>query len=182
MKVWSVVRGIGVALAVVAFAGAGGEAAVAQAPIGPRQHFAGIVNGVRGRVVVDTVCSGPAGGHRTGRVKGGQTMAVAEVAHGHGDTGPFSQIDAWFAPVRTGTKPVMLTFTGYGRSQKVPRSVRVPCNGKGEAVFSSCPYLAPCAAGFVQDRLKVKFENIAAGASRSGRYGAAEPRLETPAG
>jgi len=89
-------------------------------------------------------------------------MAVAEVAHGHGDTGLFSRIYAWFEPVRTGTRPVMLSFTEYGRPRDIPRSVRVPCNGKGEAVFSSCPYLAPCAAGFVQDRLKVKFENIAA--------------------
>jgi hypothetical protein len=169
MKDWSVVRGITVAFAVIAFAGAGGEAAVAQTPIGPHQHFVGIVNGVEGRVVVDTVCPGPAGGHRTGPVKRGQTMAVAEAADGHGDTGPFSKIYAWFEPVRSGHRPVMLTFTEYGRPRDIPRSVRVPCDGKGEAVFSSCPYLAPCAAGFVQDRLKVKFENIAAQPSR-GRY------------
>ncbi len=161
MKAWSVVRGITVALAVIAFAGAGGEAAFAQTPIGPHQHFAGIVNGVEGSVVVDTVCPA-AGGHRTGPVEKGQAMEVAEVAHRHGDTGVFSQVYAWFAPVRAGTKPVMLTFTKYGRSKTIPRSVRVPCGGKGGAVFSSCPYLAPCAAGFVQDRLKVKFENVAA--------------------
>jgi hypothetical protein len=166
MKDWPVVRGITVAFAVIALAGAGGQAAVAQTPIGPHQHFSGMVNGVEGSVVVDTVCPGPAGGHRIGPVKRGQTMAVAEVMHGHGYTGLFSHIHAWFGPVRTGHRPVMLTFTKYGLPRDIPRSVRVPCNGTGEAVFSSCPYLAPCAAGFVQDRLQVRFENIAAQPSR----------------
>jgi hypothetical protein len=170
MKNRPVVRGITIAFAVIAFAGAGGEAAAAQTPIGPHQHFAGSVNGKERRVVVDTVCPGPAGGHRTGPVKRGQAMAVAQVKHGHGDTGQFSEVHAWFEPVRAGHRPVMLTFTKYGRSRDIPRSVRVPCTGKGEAVFSSCPYLAPCAAGFVQDRLKVRFENIAASPSRGGRY------------
>lgn len=156
------VRSLMVALAVVAFAGAGAGTAAAQAPIGPHQHFAGLVNGKEDRAVVDTVCPGPASGHRTGPVKKGQTMAVAKAAHGPGDTGLFSVIYSWLEPVRAGAKPVMLSFGRYGKPQDIPRSVRVPCTGKGKAVFSSCPYLAPCAAGFTQDALKVKFENIAA--------------------
>jgi hypothetical protein len=151
-----------VAFAVLAFAGAGGGVAVAQAPIGPHQHFAGLVNGDKGRAVVYTVCPGPASGHRVGPVKKGQTMAVAKAAHGPGDTGVFSRVYSWFEPVRAGTKPVMLIFGRYGKTRDIPRSVRVPCTGKGKAVFSSCPYLAPCAAGFVQDIVKVRFENIAA--------------------
>lgn len=168
MKAGLVARGITAACAVIGLAGAGGGAAVAQTPIGPHQHFAGVVNGVEGPVVVDTVCPGPAGGHRTGPVQRGQAMQVVEVAHGHGDTGPFRRVYAWFEPVRHGTRPAMLTFTEYGRPRGIPRSVRVPCSGTGEAVFSSCPYLAPCAVGFVQDRLKVKFENIAVRPSRNG--------------
>jgi hypothetical protein len=161
MRDRSVVRGIAVAAAIVALVGVGGGAALAQAPIGPRQHFVGMVNGQEGSAVVYTVCPGPVTGHRTGRVRGGQTMAVAEVADGHGDTGLFSQIYSWFQPVRAATRPVALTFKQYGEPQGIPRSVRVPCSGKGKAVFSSCPYLAPCAAGFVWDTLTVTFENIA---------------------
>jgi hypothetical protein len=157
----SLARSIAVAAAIVAFVGVGGGAALAQAPIGPRQHFMGMVNGQEGSAVVYTVCPGPGTGHRTGPVKGGQAMAVAQVAGGHGDTGLFSQIYAWFQPVPAGTGPVALTFRQYGEPQGIPRSVQVPCSGKGEAVFSSCPYLAPCAAGFVWDTLKVTFENIA---------------------
>ena len=162
MTVRSVARSIAVAAAIVAFVGVGGGAALAQAPIGPRQHFTGMVNGQEGSAVVYTVCPGPAAGHRTGPVKGGQTMAVAQVADGPGDTGLFSQIYSWFQPVPARTRPVALTFRQYGEPQRIPRSVRVPCSGTGEAVFSSCPYLAPCAAGFVQDTLTVTFENIAA--------------------
>lgn len=162
-------RVLTVALAILAFAGAGSRAAAAQAPIGRHQHFEGVVNGKKGSVVVRTVCPGPAA-HRTGPVERGQTMAVAKAARGHGYTGLFSHVYAWFQPVRAGTRPVMLTFTRYGKPQDIPRSIRVPCSGKGKAVFSSCPYLAPCAAGFVQDTLKVTFENIAAGPSRTGKH------------
>jgi hypothetical protein len=162
MKDRSIAWSITAAFAVIAFVGAGGAAAAAQAPIGPQQHFAGLVNGKEGTVVVHTVCPGPAAKHRTGPVQKGQTMAVAQAAKGHGDTGLFSQVYAWFQPAPAGTKPVALTFTRYGKPQGIPNSVRVPCNGKGEAVFSSCPYLAPCAAGFIPDTVTVKFENIAA--------------------
>jgi hypothetical protein len=169
MKDRSFARGIPIAIAIVAFVGAGAQTAVAQTPIGPQQHFAGIVNGHEGSAVVYTVCPGPAGGHRRGPLKKGQTMAVAQTADGHGNTGPFSQIYSWFEPVRAGKKPVTLSFSHYGKPKDIPRSVRVPCTGKGHAVFSSCPYLAPCAAGFVQDRVKVKFENVAAKPARAAR-------------
>jgi hypothetical protein len=159
----SVTRSITITLAIIAFAGAGDAAVAAQARIGPHQHFVGIVNGKRGRAVVDTVCPGPAA-KRTGPVKKGQTVAVAQDAHGHGNTGPFSRIYVWFEPVKAGTRPVMVGLRRYGKRQSIPRSVRVPCSGKGQAVFSSCPYLAPCAFGFVQATVKVTFENVAASA------------------
>jgi len=167
MKAGLAARGVAAACAVIGLVGAGAGTAAAQTPIGPHQHFAGVVNGVEGPVVVNTVCPGPAGRHRTGPVQGGQAMLVVEVPRGHGDTGVFSQVYAWFEPVRHGTRPVALTFKQYGRPRDIPRAVRVPCTGTGEAVFSSCPYLAPCAAGFVQDRLKVKFENVAVQPTRN---------------
>lgn len=168
MAGWPLVRIIVVAATVaVALAGATGRAA-AQAPVKPGQHFVGLVNGVQGRAEVYTVCPGPASGRRTGPVRRGQTMAVARAAGGHGYTGLFSEIYSWFQPVRPGTRPVMLRFSRYGEPAGIPASVRVPCTGDGEAVFSSCPYLAPCPAGWVPDAVKVRFVNVAAAPSASG--------------
>jgi hypothetical protein len=161
MRDRSIIRSVTVAAAIIACVGASGGAALAQTPIKHKQHFAGIVNGQAGRAVVYTVCPGPAQ-HRFGPLKAGQTMAVAQTAHGPGYTGPFSQVYAWFQPLSPGAaRPVTLTFTEYGVPQDIPASVRVPCDGTGQAVFSSCPYLAPCAYGWVPDPVKVKFENIA---------------------
>ena len=64
-----------VAMAVAVFAFAGVPAG-AQQPIGPNQHFAGLVNGTRTSAVVYTVCAGPVGAGRTGPVAGGQTLSV----------------------------------------------------------------------------------------------------------
>jgi hypothetical protein len=142
--------------------GVGPTTAGAHQPIGPDQHFVGLVNGGNDDAVVYTVCPGPSSPGRTGPVAGGQTMSVAEVAAGAGYTGPFSQVYAWFAPTRSGSAPRQLRFTTYGRTKSIPTSVRVPCDGEGTVVFSSCPYLAPCAAGWVPDNVDVRFENIAA--------------------
>jgi hypothetical protein len=38
----------------------------------------------------------------------------------------------------------------------------VPCSGTGKVEFSSCPYLAPCAFGWVPAYVDVTFNNIAA--------------------
>jgi hypothetical protein len=38
----------------------------------------------------------------------------------------------------------------------------VPCGGTGQVEFSSCPYLAPCAYGWVPDYVNVRFIDIAA--------------------
>jgi hypothetical protein len=161
MKHRSIAGSIAVAFAIIAFGGAAGEAAAAQVPINPQQHFTGLVNGKKSGVVVGTVCPGPAIKHRYGPVQKGQTMAVVAAAKGSGYTGPFSQVYAWLQPAPAGTQPVILTFKQYGAPQRIPGSVRVPCNGTGEAVFSSCPYRAPCAFGFIPDTLKVTFKNMA---------------------
>lgn len=139
----------------------GAGAASAQVPVGPDQHFIGLVNGSNTSVVVYTVCPGPVGRGREGPVAGGQTMSVAEVARGHGYTGPFSQVYSWFVP-RHDQTPVELTFTTYGDPQPIPGSVRVPCSGPGRAEFSSCPYLAPCASGWIPTYVRVTFVDIAA--------------------
>lgn len=141
--------------------GVGTAVAAAREQIGPDQHFIGLVNGSNDDPVVYTACPGPSSLDRRGHVVGGQTMSVAKKAAGGGFTGPFSQVYAWFAPTKSGTTPRQLKFTRYGRLRAIPTSVRVPCEGTGTVVFSSCPYLAPCAYGWVPDEVDVRFVNIA---------------------
>jgi hypothetical protein len=115
-----------------------------------------------GHSVVYTVCVGAIRPGELGRVAAGQTFKVAEAPRGRGYTGLFSQISAWFVPPAGGSKPVQVGFTHYGVSKTIPSTVRVPCAGTGRAEFSSCPYLAPCAAGWVPNYVTVTFEDIAA--------------------
>jgi len=141
-------------LPAVSVAGAG-------APIKAGQHFVGLVNGAHRSPIVTTVCPGPVGPTRMGPVAGKQTMALVHVKRGHGYTGLFSSVYAWFQPTTAGTTPTQLHFKRYAAPKAIPTSILVPCGGTGTVVFSSCPYLAPCAAGWVTDRVKVTFENVA---------------------
>jgi hypothetical protein len=153
---------VSIAIAVAALAVASVPAG-AQQPIGPNQHFSGLVNGTRTSAVVYTACGGPASAGRTGPVAGGQTLAVARRMTGRGYTGPLTHIYAWFVPQSgTTTAPTQLKFNSYGAPKAIPTSVRVPCDGTGMVEFSSCPYLAPCAFGWIPDYVKVQFTNIAA--------------------
>jgi hypothetical protein len=136
--------------------------ASAGTPIRAGQHFVGLVNGTRKAPEVKTVCPGPVGPKSMGPVAGKQTMSVVHERKGHGYTGLFSSIYAWFQPAAGGSKPTQLHFARYSTPKSISTSIQVPCGGTGTVVFSSCPYLAPCAAGWVTDPVKVKFEDIAA--------------------
>jgi hypothetical protein len=163
MRVRSFIAGLGIA-AVMLF-GAGVGSAAAQVPIGPNQHFLGLVNGSNNDPAVYVVCPGPVYAGRTGPVAGGQTMSVAQVASGGGYTGVFSNVNSWFvpaSPVAPFPGPTELKFTEYGVPQSIPTSIQVPCGGTGQVEFSSCPYLAPCAYGWVPDYVNVRFIDIAA--------------------
>ncbi|MGZ4688706.1 MAG: hypothetical protein ACXVJW_08745 [Acidimicrobiia bacterium] len=151
-----------VVMAVAAFAFGGAPAGAAHQPIGPNQHFAGRVNGTRTSAVIKTVCAGPIWAGRTGPIAGGQTLSVVRKRRGHGSTGLFTQVYAWFVPQSaTTTSPGQLKFTSYNAPQAIPTSIAVPCDGTGQVEFSSCPYLAPCAYGWVPDYVTVQFVNIA---------------------
>ncbi len=150
-----------VALVVAAMLSGGSSAAGAAEPIRPDQHFIGLVNGSNYKPTVYTVCPGPIWPGRTGPVVGGQTLAVARVARRHGYTSVFSGVNAWFVPDASGPPPQTVSFTDYGTEQSIPASVRVPCDGKGQVQFSSCPYLAPCVAGWVPNVVTVRFVNLA---------------------
>ena len=146
---------------VLALMGLAAAPADAQTPIGPGQHFVGLVNGSNDDPIVYTVCPGPSRHGEMGAVAGGQTLSTAEVRHGAGYTGLFSSIYAWFVPRAAAPRPPSVTFAEYGVAMQIPGSVRVPCDGRGQVEFSSCPYLAPCAYGWVPDHVRVTFENIA---------------------
>jgi hypothetical protein len=162
MRVRSFIAGLGIAT--VTLFGVGVGSAAAQEPIGPNQHFLGLVNGSNNDAAVYVVCPGPVSAGRTGTVAGGQTMSVAQVSSGGGYTGLFSMVNSWFVPVpaSSAAKPTELRFTEYGVPQNIPTSIQVPCGGTGQVEFSSCPYLAPCAFGWVPDYVNVRFINIAA--------------------
>jgi hypothetical protein len=129
--------------------------------IRPHQHFVGLVNGRHLNAIVHVACPGPALSN-SGSVVGGQTMAVARVAKGNGDTGLFDGVYAWFVPAQVGVRPTSLHFRSYTRSMEIPTSIHVACAGAGVVEFSSCPYLAPCAYGWTPTYVHVRFVNIAA--------------------
>jgi hypothetical protein len=148
-------------LMIVGAACVGKVSAGAQTPIGPNQHFVGLVKGNNDDPIVYTVCAGPTSSDQEGPVAGGQTLSVAKVRAGTGFTGPFSQVYVWVAPTHSGVTPAQMKFLNYGVSRVIPLGWRVRCDGPGTVVFSSCPYLAPCAAGWVSDEVTVQFVNIA---------------------
>lgn len=149
-----------VALFLVVLLG-GGAMAGANVPIQPNQHFIGLVNGSHATPIVYTVCPGPSSPGRTGPVVGDQHLAVAQVAARGGYTGLFSQVYAWFVPNGSVNGPLQVKFPNYGTEKAIPAAVRVPCDGTGRVEFSSCPYLAPCAAGWVPNFVGVRFVNLA---------------------
>jgi hypothetical protein len=144
----------------------GGVAAAFGSRVAPHQHFTGFVNGKNTAAVIRTVCPGPAGG--TGRVSSGQTVSVRLNRGGAGYTGPFSQIYAWVVPPTGSTsRPEQVTFRSYG-TLALPTTIQVPCQGRGQVEFSSCPYLAPCAYGWVPTYVDVAFENPAVSPPATG--------------
>lgn len=138
----------------------GAAAPAGAASIRAGQYFAGVVNGRRSNAVIQVVCGGPITPGETGPVASGQSVSVVKAANGRGYTGPFSQVYFWVNPPPGGPRPPSVTFTRYSTPQTIP-AVQVPCGGSGGVTFSSCPYLAPCAAGWVPETIKVTFEDIA---------------------
>lgn len=119
----------------------GVSGAAAHGKIGPRQYFAGSVNGSLGTpkpAIIKVVCPGPAG--VSGHPLSGQTvevgLAISTVPNA-GYTGKrATSIAAFFGaqpPVPTG--PGQVTFTRYRVPQAIPTSLMLPCSGTGVVTF-----------------------------------------------
>jgi hypothetical protein len=94
---WAIaVMGLAVALE-VAVLGTSAAAGPVTQPIGPNQHFLGLVNGKNTGAVVYTVCGGPISFGRTGLPAGGQYLSVAQVALGGGYTASANIVFAQFS-------------------------------------------------------------------------------------
>jgi hypothetical protein len=145
-------------LATVAALGTAIPAQAATPPIGPNQHFVGLVNGKHVGAVIYVVCPGPAGGDRTGPPAGNQTVKVLRVASGGGYTGP-SAHQIWAEFNKDAIHVV--GFTTYNTAKAIPTSLRLPCSGTGTVTFTTCFGTLPCAATAKDDVVPVTFENIA---------------------
>jgi hypothetical protein len=126
-------------------------------PIGPHQHYDGIVNGQATKPVIYVVCPGPAAGG-TGPPAAGQTVAVHQVASGGGDTGS-SAHEIW---AQFGKDLFhVVAFQNYDTPGEIPTTLQLPCQGTGVVDFTTCFGTLPCAADAVDDLVTVTFENIA---------------------
>jgi hypothetical protein len=155
---------LALALAALVAALSTASPATAAEPIGPHQHFVGIVNGLQlssAPPVVYTFCAGPIWAGRTGSILGGQTLEVRHVRAGHGNTGGFNSVNAWVVQDTSKGAPQQIRFTTYATPQPFPAGAQVPCDGDGQVEFSACPYLAPCAFGWTPVLVPVRFVNVA---------------------
>ncbi|HSR24991.1 MAG TPA: hypothetical protein VLW53_15660 [Candidatus Eisenbacteria bacterium] len=147
-------KALGSILAAVAALALTAGTAAAQAPIGPNQQFAGVVNGSAANATVYVVCPGPSFPGQTGHPVSGQGVQVVENT-GTGFTGSAAtQIVATFG---TTGKSAGLVFTEYGVPQDIPTTIFLPCSGKGTFLFTPQP-TSPTARSAT---VTVTFVNIA---------------------
>jgi hypothetical protein len=127
-------------------------------PIGPEQHFLGLVNGNSKDATIYVVCPGPAAGGRTGPPAGNQSVSVTQVAAGGGDTGSQGH-ELWsqFAADRLH----YVAFTTYDTPMTLPSTLQLPCDGTGTVDFSPCFDTLPCAVDSADYIVNVTFVNIA---------------------
>jgi hypothetical protein len=126
-------------------------------PIGPEQHYLGLVNGTDTKATIDVVCPGPAAA-RTGPPAGNQTVAVTQVASGGGDTGSMGH-EVW---TQFGADQLhVVAFANYDTPATIPTTLQLPCQGTGTVDFTTCFGTLPCAADAVDSVVTVTFVNIA---------------------
>jgi hypothetical protein len=126
-------------------------------PIGPEQHYLGLVNGTDTKATIFVVCPGPANA-RTGPPAGNQTVAVTQVAAGGGNTGSLGhEIWTQFGPDQIH----VVAFATYDTPATIPTTLQLPCEGTGTVDFTTCFGTLPCALDAVDNVVTVTFVNIA---------------------
>ena len=133
-----------------------GAAIPPQGKVGPRQYFAGLVNGQAGigtPVPIKMACFGPVRPGEKGHPMAGQTVEVMRplvIVVGHsGYTGKnATSIVAFFGPPPPTPSPVpptasTVTFTRYGVKKPIPMSLLLPCYGTGTVSFIPMPQSPP---------------------------------------
>lgn len=157
-RAWRAVAAVVITTAAVLSSGA--LAASASAPavgaVGKHQHFIGLINGRTGsrfhRVVIKMACFGAIRPGETGHPMGHQTLAVRKVrlSRSVGFTGTGTSIGAFFGapppggraagadPAGVGRAPVFVAFHRYV-TKMLPRSLVLPCGGKGTVTFVALP-------------------------------------------
>jgi hypothetical protein len=128
-------------------------------PIGPEQHYLGLVNGNNAKATIIVVCPGPAAAGRTGAPAGNQTVAVTQVATGGGNTGSMGH-EVW---TQFGADQLhVVALATYDTPATIPNTLQLPCEGTGVVDFTTCFGTLPCAADAVDNLVTVTFVNIAA--------------------
>ena len=138
----------------------GGEAFASSATaIGPKQFFAGTVNGLPANATIKVLCPGPA---NTGRALPGQPLKVTtagSAATNLGYTGTKAHaIDANLATA-SGMTASLARFTSYGAAVAFPTSLPVPCSGRGVVSFDPTPGSKKAKPAYVT----VTFSNVGVG-------------------
>ena len=117
--------------------------------VGPKQYFAGLVNGTTGPAIIRMACFGPVHPGQKGHAMAGQTLQVnylgkvrpPTTAGDVGFTGPAgSEIGVFFGPLPPGAAPTgPVISTVYRVRQAIPTSVLLPCYGSGSVPFIPIP-------------------------------------------
>ena len=138
------VRRLGVAVVVILALGPVAARAAAQAPVGPKQRFLGVVNGSPTRAVIRMACFGPITPWQLGHPMAGQHLGVTNrprpVAStlAVGFTGEASAIAAYArfdSPLASPVVPRLGVFRFYDEPQKLSTDALLPCGGQGRVVF-----------------------------------------------
>jgi hypothetical protein len=159
-------RAVGMASIVLGVVSAMALPAGAAGKVGPKQYFTGVINGKDGNtsipITIRMACAGAVRPGQTGHPMGGQTLAVHQLfppspTGSLGYTGNDSEIGVFFnapppARSRARAATTSTTFTRYDRTQPLPTSLTLPCEGTRTVWFVPIAVVPPSRAATVPVR------------------------------
>ena len=106
-------------------------------PIGPKQHFAGVVNGSSSAAVIEMACFGPEGPAELGHPLAGQSLEVQlGQRRAPGFTADARRIAATISyPSGTAAPTVLASLTSYFVPSVISTALSFPCGGTGTVTF-----------------------------------------------